>query len=167
MTTTTAPVRPNPKHPACPTPLPTPCRVYRGPKIGSGYGAPTFRKRQVLLHRWIIEQAEGLPLGPGEVVMHLCDNPPCFRLDHLRRATHAENMADAKAKGRTRNRPHYGEANGGGGKLTQAKADEIRRRWEPGTPWSEPNSTRALAAEFGVGETTIRNIGTGKWWVAR
>jgi hypothetical protein len=34
------------------------------------------------------------------LVLHDCDNPPCFRLDHLRLGTHAENMADMRAKGR-------------------------------------------------------------------
>ena len=35
-----------------------------------------------LLHRWVWEQVNG-PIPPGMVVMHRCDNPPCFRLDHL------------------------------------------------------------------------------------
>ena len=34
-------------------------------------------------------------------VMHTCDNPPCINISHLKLGTHAENMADMKAKGRT------------------------------------------------------------------
>lgn len=152
-------VEPLADHPA------TPCREYRGPRQGKGYGCPTFVPgRQVLLHRWVVEQVEGRPLGPGEVVMHLCDNPPCFRYDHLRRATQAENIRDAMAKGRHRFVAHHGEANGGGGKLTRAQADEIRRRWSKGARWPHPDSTRALASEFGICRTMVRQIGGGHAW---
>lgn len=92
------------------TALETPCRIYRGPLTRHGYGHPMFGQQradgrgraQVLLHRWIVEQVEDKPLGPGEVVMHRCDTPACFRYDHLRRATQFDNVADMNAKGRGR-----------------------------------------------------------------
>lgn len=56
-----------------------------------------------MLHRWIVEQIEGpLRPWPEEVVMHRCDNRLCFRYDHLRRATYADNNADCREKGRHR-----------------------------------------------------------------
>ena len=76
----------------------TPCLEYRGPRTKGGYGQPTFDGVQVLLHRWIVEQVEG-PLLPGEVVRHTCDNPPCFRYDHLIRGTYADNAQDAIERG--------------------------------------------------------------------
>lgn len=138
----------------------TPCRIYRGPVQSKGYGAPTFRGQQVALHRWVVEQAEGRPLAPGEVVMHHCDTPACFRYDHLQRATQAENIRDAVAKGRHRFVAHRGETNGGGGKLTRDQVAEIRRRHQPG----QGGNTVTLAREFGVGATMVRRIVRGDAW---
>jgi len=39
----------------------------------------------------------------GQIVRHLCDNPACFRYDHLAIGTQADNLADMAAKGRGRN----------------------------------------------------------------
>jgi hypothetical protein len=58
------------------------------------------RKKMVALHRLVIEADIGRHLLPIEFVMHLCDNPPCVRLDHLRIGTNSDNMRDAVAKRR-------------------------------------------------------------------
>jgi len=39
----------------------------------------------------------------SKTVRHECDNPPCFRYDHLVVGTVAENNADRSAKGRSAN----------------------------------------------------------------
>lgn len=88
------------EHPA-PTPQPTPCRIWQG-QVRKGYG---YRGDGSRVHRWVMEQALGRPLTDQEVVMHLCDNRPCFRFDHLRVGTIAENNADMVAKGRNRKGP--------------------------------------------------------------
>lgn len=78
------------------------CLEWRGPTNKGGYGQVKRQGRNVLLHRLVIELAEG-PLLPDEVVRHTCDNPPCFRYSHLVRCTQLDNIADMVAKGRGRN----------------------------------------------------------------
>lgn len=88
------------------TPLSTPCVEYTGFRTARGYGRVNKRvggkQTGQFAHRMAWAAVYG-PIPPGMVVMHLCDNPPCYRLDHLRLATQAENMADKVAKGRQRN----------------------------------------------------------------
>jgi len=78
--------------------LATPCREYRGARNEHGYGIRNRSHRR--LHRWVVAAILGDEAIEGKVVMHLCDNPPCFRFDHLRVGTRSENNADAYAKGR-------------------------------------------------------------------
>lgn len=86
-----------------PTPQPTPCRLWQGAVDNHGYGTwhryIDKKRDKIRPHRWVMEQIHG-PLRPDQVVMHLCDNPLCFRYDHLRIGTVAENNADMIAKGR-------------------------------------------------------------------
>lgn len=85
------------------------CREYQGRRQkrargGPGYGVRSVKGRDVYLHRWVWEQING-PIPPGMEILHTCDNPPCFLYAHLRLGTRADNMQDAKAKGRLRQGP--------------------------------------------------------------
>lgn len=140
------------------------CRLYRGPLNAGGYGRVPFgpprfdaqgrrRGRQsVGLHRWVVEQVEGRPLEPGEVVLHLCDTPACFLYEHLRRGTQSENVQDAEAEGRGR-RPHGEESPHA--KLTAAEALAI---------YTSTDRQRELAARFGVSRALVRHIKAGRAW---
>jgi len=146
-----------------PTPQPTPCRLWQGYADKQGYG-----RRKVLLdngkwrtigtHRWVMEELLGRRLGPKEVILHACDNPPCFRIDHRSVGTLAENNADMKRKKRNKKPPphvYHGEAHPMA-KLTQAQVEEIKaRRKERGAD---------LAREFGVNRTTIYRVLNGIRW---
>jgi hypothetical protein len=79
----------------------TPCREWQGAKKGAGYGNIYRDGKYKSVHRHVWELVYG-PVPKGMVVMHACDNPPCFRLDHLKLGTQGENMADKVAKGRAR-----------------------------------------------------------------
>lgn len=86
------------------TMLDTPCREWQGARTkgyGHRYVKGTGRKgrRYEYIHRWVWEQING-PVPDGMIVMHRCDNPPCFRYDHLYLGTPADNMADKMSKGR-------------------------------------------------------------------
>jgi HNH endonuclease len=93
------------------------CYVYRGRLNNFGYGRVPFGpqrmkangrwsngRRMVLLHRWVMAQMVGRELDRHEIVMHTCDNPSCFRFDHLRLGTQSDNLLDASAKGRLAHR---------------------------------------------------------------
>ncbi len=137
----------------------TPCLVYRGPLNATGYGYPRLvsRTQGTLLHRWIVEQFDG-PLLPGEVVMHRCDNPPCFRYDHLKRATQRENLLDAMAKGRHRFVSHIGEDNGSA-VLDEATVLAIRADWDAGGV-----TQTVLAERYHMSKSQIGNIVKRRQW---
>lgn len=79
----------------------TPCLEWRN-RDGSRPKAYGFlRVDEVVFsahrHAWIT--ANG-PIPNGMEVCHRCDNPPCYRLDHLFIAPRRDNQRDARLKGR-------------------------------------------------------------------
>jgi hypothetical protein len=77
------------------------CWIFAGCKDRSGYGIIKYQNKSYKAHRFAYIQS-GKPLRDEQVVMHLCDNPSCIRVDHLRAATQRENLEDMRAKGRGR-----------------------------------------------------------------
>lgn len=121
----------------------TPCREWRS----KGYG----KRGQVYVHRWVMAQIHGWAALQGRVVLHLCDNPPCYRYDHLRLGTQADNLRDAHDKGRMLTpEPKRGHAHHSS-KLTEEQVLLIRQRYAAGGV-----THRQLADEYGVSH---RNIG--------
>jgi hypothetical protein len=47
-----------------------------------------------------MEKHLGRELQRNEIVMHACDNPSCYNIEHLSVGTHADNHADMDAKNR-------------------------------------------------------------------
>ena len=84
------------------------CREWQGATGTNGYGLRTPKGKRTTqgVHRWVIEQIGFDQFGtlwqsdPKQIVMHLCDNPPCYRYDHLRLGTPQDNHDDAVRKGR-------------------------------------------------------------------
>lgn len=131
------------------------CWVWTGAKFAKGYG--NFRwsaTRNVGAHRAMWEVWHG-PITDGLVVMHRCDNPPCCRPSHLQLGTQADNLDDMTQKGRRVSTPQLGEANGGGGKLTEEKVREIRL---------SPESPTALAERYGVSRVMIHRVRSRRAW---
>lgn len=135
------------------TVLETPCREYQGARLPWGYGRRSKRP-PYYVHVWVWEQVNGL-IPEGMKVLHRCDNPPCFRYDHLFLGTPADNTADMMAKGRYKTSRGEQRANA---KLTWAKVAEIRTRISAGEPQIR------LAAEFDVPNQLISEIWLGQAW---
>jgi hypothetical protein len=137
--------------------LMTPCREWQGAKNQYGYGVKRDkeRKKNVLVHRWVVAQIDGWEAVDGLCVLHHCDNPPCYRYDHLFIGTKADNMADKTNKGRS-NSPK-------GERCHTAKLTETDVRAIRSTPRSY-GSTAELARQYGVAHSTIKNIRARKAW---
>ena len=138
------------------------CREYQGARDKDGYGVVYRQGRSFKLHRYVVAEIMGR-IPAGHVVMHTCDNPSCFRFDHLRVATIRQNNADRAAKGRSFHPkgwagPNLRGENHSQAKLTQAEVDQIRARVAAG------EIQRRLAAEFGVSPATINLIKQGTTW---
>lgn len=76
------------------------CLEWKGNRDKDGYGLLKVDGKNVRAHRRAYELWHNRTLEQGEVVMHTCDNPPCFNPLHLVAGTHTENMRDMDDKGR-------------------------------------------------------------------
>lgn len=66
-----------------------------------GYGVIRLnRKTNIFTHRasWIINTNS----YPKDLILHSCDNPTCFNIEHLKEGTAAENTADMMSKKRNK-----------------------------------------------------------------
>lgn len=150
------------------------CWVWQGARNYSGYGAVGHRHKIWLVHRLAWTLVNG-PI-PGKMsVLHRCDNPPCWRPDHLFLGTDLDNVRDALAKNRfytgngdsirgdknwQRQHPdlvYRGERNGMA-RLTDEAVIRIRSLHTEG--WT----MAALAREYGITRQNIRHIVTGRTW---
>lgn len=128
------------------------CWEWTGSKSAFGYGMRRAGPSETgYVHRLVFEAIFG-PIPDGLCVLHRCDNPPCFRPDHLFLGTHADNNADAAAKGRTARGTRRSA------RLTESDVRAIRSRQRSG------EEQQTLAHAFGVGEATVSNIVRRRTW---
>lgn len=120
----------------------------------NGYGALMHLRKWCLAHRVAWELERG-PIPPGLSVLHHCDNRACVNVAHLFLGTQADNVHDAKSKGRLRG--VRGAANYRA-KLTADDVREIRERAGRGVV------QRVLADDYGVSPKQISVIVSGKQW---
>lgn len=134
------------------------CWLWTSNRLPTGYGTFHLNGKAERAHRvaWILKNGK---IPDGMEVCHVCDNPPCVRLDHLWLGTHAENMADSSNKGRATNAGYKGEECGSA-KLTEQDVSVIRRirRLSPVASYGY------LARQFGVTRQAIYRIVHRETW---
>lgn len=133
---------------------PDACWPWTGSRDRRGYGKVFWDGHLATVTRVVWTVTHGAP--PEHHACHTCDNPPCCNPAHLFDGTRTENMQDAARKGRTA----QGERNGTA-LLTAEDVVEIRRIH---VKRSATHGARALGAQYGVSESTIRMIVNGKTW---
>ena len=133
----------------------TGCHIFEGRRDGHGYGQIKDKGTPVLVHRWIWQQANG---KTSKQVLHKCDNPSCVNIDHLFVGTHADNMADKVAKGRSKGVPRGYAHKRPMAKLTNEKVVEIKKLLARGYRQCD------IAKDFGVSRNIICDIAIGNTW---
>lgn len=125
------------------------CWVYPSGRSSTGY-AHYYEKpnRTLSAHRVSFEV---MFQHPGHLcVLHRCDNRPCANPFHLFLGTKGDNARDAMAK----DRHCRGERNGQA-RLTEDQVRAIR---------SDGRKQGAIAAEYGIRQTTVSEIKHGNLW---
>lgn len=129
------------------------CIEWTGAVTRDGHGILQLDGRTMHAHRAAMILA-GHQIPPGMVVRHTCDNPRCVRIEHLALGTHADNVRDRVARGRSA----AGERNGRA-KLTRPQVDEIRKRLRDGR-----ESKTAIAAAYQIDRRAVYQIEHGLTW---
>ncbi len=113
-----------------------------------GYGSICLGRKRFGVHRLVYEAC--VAAVPADIhVLHQCDNPPCCRPDHLFTGTDHDNAMDCLKKGR--NLEAF---------LTEDQVREIRRI----AAMTDRPTYKAIGAQFGVSETTIKQTVYRRRW---
>ena len=136
------------------------CWLWLGSTNAGGYGqirrepeGNAVRGAKATTHRVAWEPTHG-PIPDGLHVCHRCDNPRCVNPDHPWLGTHAENLADMKAKGRAARGDRSGTA-----RLDSQQVQIIKRLLFPGHC-----SASEISALLGVSASAIDAIRNQTTW---
>ena len=128
------------------------CLEWAG-ATNKGYGYLTF----ALKAHQIALLLAGHQIDPSRETLHECDNKACVDEAHLKRDSHAQNMADCRRRGRYARQD--GQRNGRA-KLTPGVVAKIRREYADGL------TQETLASQYGIVQTTISRIVRGERWTS-
>jgi hypothetical protein len=79
--------------------VPTGCHEWTGSKNNKGYGVIYFDGKLHLAHRAAWLARHGVWPTRGLVVDHICNNPACLNVEHLRLLTNGDNIRRAYPRG--------------------------------------------------------------------
>lgn len=113
------------------------CWLWTGSRHSRGYGTFNTPEGRRGAHRIAYTLLVG-EIPDGLHLDHLCRTPACVNPDHLEPVTPAENVRRSR-----------------GCRLTAHQVETVR---------TSPKSTYVLAAEFGVSQTAIHDIRSGRTW---
>jgi len=131
------------------------CWPWTGPLTTHGYGHVLFHHvRDAHRVAWTLTNG---PIPKGMHVCHHCDNPPCCNATHLFVGTHADNLADMRAKGRGSGGSRPGES-ALNARLSDAFVREARGLRLSGWTFTE------LGKLYGVSRITVMYAVTGRTW---
>ena len=139
---------------------PTGCLEWAGTRNKGGYGTKTVGSRAdgsrttKLAHRIVYELVNG-GIDAKMCVLHKCDNPPCINPEHLFVGTRADNHMDMLKKGRRKDLKGEERFNS---KLLSSQVVDIKKQLLQGVRQSD------IARQYGVNQTLISAIKTGKIW---
>ncbi len=128
------------------------CWFWVGTVTKWGYGQFSTVDRRFAAHRYSYSLAHG-SIPDGLFVCHSCDNRNCVNPAHLWVGTAQENMTDMQIKGRGYHPCGEGAANA---VLSTKQVAAVRGLLEVGMP------QREIAAAFGVSQTCVSDIKTGR-----
>lgn len=137
-------------------PTPTGCWLWIGAKFACGYGQLRIQGKLRYAHRLAYELKYG-SLLPGFEVCHRCDTPLCVNPAHLVLGTHADNMHDMVAKGRSTLNHEIGEAH----YLAKLNPDKVRHMR---SLYSQGLSFGKIARIYEVDSSTARNAILQQTW---
>lgn len=135
----------------------TGCHNFMGFLDRNGYGRIKYKNKGYAAHRlfWMINNGE---LSSEQHVLHHCDNPSCFNLDHLFIGTNGDNVADKVSKGRQYHPPKGRSHLRPMAKLTETQVMEIKSLLKRGYRQID------IAKDFGVSRGIISDIYLSKTW---
>lgn len=109
--------------------------------------------RNMLMHRFLFNEVHGFF---PEVVMHLCDNPACININHLKAGDCIENNLDKKNKGNAIG-INSGESNHFS-KLTEDQVRKIRRDIASG------KTVKEVGIKFNITPQAVSKIKLNQRW---
>ena len=135
----------------------TGCHNFLGFRDRNGYGRIKYQNRGYAAHRlfWIIKNGE---LTSEQHILHRCDNPACFNLEHLFVGSNADNVADKVSKDRQYHPPKGKLHHRSMAKLSEQQVIEIKSLLKRG--YSQADIHR----DFKVSRGVVSDIALGKTW---
>ena len=135
----------------------TNCHNFLGFRDRNGYGRIKYKNRGYAAHRlfWIIKNGE---LTSEQHILHHCDNPSCFNLEHLFVGSNSDNVADKVFKNRQYHPPKGKDHHRSMAKLSETQVMEIKNLLNRG--YSQADIHR----DFKISRGVVSDIALGKTW---